>query len=115
MNVAVHHASSRLFVTNEGAARASVFDLSSSQLIAELPTGLEPDGIAITDDGKTLFVASENAGLVHVFDGATYMHKKKSSKQTSARAGLHSSRTSSGFHLKWVVGSRSSISKHAKN
>lgn len=72
MNVAVHHASSRLFVTNEGAARASVFDLSSGQLIAELPTGLEPDGIAITDDGLHIFVASENAGLVHVFDGVTY-------------------------------------------
>ena len=46
MNVAVHHASSRLFVTNEGIARASVFDLSSGQLIAELPTGLEPDGVS---------------------------------------------------------------------
>ena len=72
MNVAVHHASSRLFVTNEGTARASVFDLPSGQLIAELPTGLEPDGIAITDDGLHIFVASENAGLVHVFDGVTY-------------------------------------------
>ncbi|MBU26348.1 MAG: hypothetical protein CMD99_10025 [Gammaproteobacteria bacterium] len=72
MNIAIHNASSRLFVTNEGAARASVFNLSSGQLIAELPTGLEPDGIAITDDGKTLFVASENAGLVHVFDGSNY-------------------------------------------
>ena len=76
MNVAVHKASSRLFVTNEGAARASVFDLSSSQLIAELPTGLEPDGVAITDDGKTLFVASENAGLVHVFDAMSYAQEE---------------------------------------
>ena len=49
-----------------------MYDLESGRLIAKLPTGLEPDGIAITGDGKLIFVASENAGLVHVFDGATY-------------------------------------------
>jgi len=76
MNVALHAASKRLLVTNEGKARASVFDLPSGQLISELPTGLEPDGIVITDDGKYIFVASENAGLVHVFDGATYKPKE---------------------------------------
>jgi DNA-binding beta-propeller fold protein YncE len=72
MNVAFHVPTNRLLVTNEGTARASVFDLPSGQVIAELPTGLEPDGIVITDDGKHIFVASENAGLVHVFDGETY-------------------------------------------
>ena len=49
-----------------------MYELESGRLIAKLPTGLEPDGIAITGDGKLIFVASENAGLVHVFDGATY-------------------------------------------
>ena len=72
MNVALHKQSRRLLVTNEGASRASVYALESGQLVAELPTGLEPDGVAITDDGKLIFVASENAGLVHVFDGLTY-------------------------------------------
>lgn len=76
MNVALHVATNRLLVTNEGNASASVFDLPSGQLIAELPTGLEPDGIVITDDGNYIFVASENAGLVHVFDGATYEEKE---------------------------------------
>jgi len=75
MNVALHVATNRLLVTNEGNASASVFDLLSGQLIAELPTGLEPDGIVITDDGSYIFVASENAGLVHVFDGASYEEK----------------------------------------
>lgn len=77
MTLAIHRPSKRLFVTNEGAAQATVIDLNTGNTLAELPTGLEPDGIAVTDDGSQIFVASENAGLVHVFDGITY-------KQTNA-------------------------------
>ncbi len=72
MNLAFHKPTGQLLVTNEGSSRASVYELESGRLIAKLPTGLEPDGIAITGDGKLIFVASENAGLVHVFDGVTY-------------------------------------------
>ena len=72
MNLTFHKPSGQLLVTNEGASRASVYDFESGRLIAELPTGLEPDGVAITDNGKLIFVASENAGLIHVFDGSTY-------------------------------------------
>lgn len=72
MNLTFHEPTGQLLVTNEGSSRASVYDLKSGRLIAELRTGLEPDGIAITGDGRLIFVASENAGLVHVFDGATY-------------------------------------------
>ena len=72
MNLTIHPETNRLLVTNEGAAKASVFTLSTGELIAALPTGLEPDGIAITENGSQIFVASENSGLVHVFDGVTY-------------------------------------------
>jgi len=72
MTLAIHRPTGRLFVTNEGRARASVVDLTTGKTLAVLPTGLEPDGIAVTDEGAQIFVASENAGLVHVFDGNTY-------------------------------------------
>ncbi len=72
MTLAIHRASHRLFITNEGEAQATVLDLRTGEVLAELPTGLEPDGIAVTADGTRIFVASENAGLVHVFDAATY-------------------------------------------
>ena len=75
MTLAIHRPSSRLFVTNEGKAQATVVDLKSGNTLAELPTGLEPDGIAVTDDGTQIFVASENAGLVHVFDATSYDQK----------------------------------------
>ena len=72
MTLAIHRPSNRLFVTNEGKAQATVVDLMTGNTLAVLPTGLEPDGIAVTDDGKQIFVASENAGLVHVFDASSY-------------------------------------------
>lgn len=75
MTLAIHRPSSRLFVTNEGKAQATVIDLTTGNTLATLPTGLEPDGIAVTDDGTQIFVASENAGLVHVFDADSYKQK----------------------------------------
>ncbi len=72
MSLAIHEASNRLVVTNEGAAKATVLNTDSGDILATLPTGHEPDGVAITGDGSLIFVASENAGLVHVFDGKTY-------------------------------------------
>ncbi len=72
MTLAVHHQSRRLFVTNEGQAQATVVDLDTGDTLATLPTGLEPDGIAVTEDGARVFIASENAGLVHVFDASSY-------------------------------------------
>ena len=72
MSLAIHGPTNRLFVTNEGAAKASVLDITTGEVLTTLPTGHEPDGVALTDDGKFIFIASENAGLVHVFDGTTY-------------------------------------------
>ena len=75
MNVSFHQTTGRIIVTNEGIAQASVYELDTGRLLAELPTGLEPDGVVITNDGQTIFIASENAGLVHAFDGTTYQSK----------------------------------------
>lgn len=72
MYLVFHTASERLIVSNEGASKATVIDVRSGNILAYLATGLEPDGIALTDDGNLIFIASENAGLVHVFDGTDY-------------------------------------------
>jgi len=72
MSLALHDASNRLLVSNEGAAQATVLDTRTGKALAILPTGLEPDGVVWSADGGRLFVASENAGLVHVFDGDSY-------------------------------------------
>jgi len=72
MSLAIHEESSRLFISNEGAAQATVLNTTTGQVLATLSTGHEPDGVAITADGNIIFIASENAGLVHVYDGQTY-------------------------------------------
>lgn len=72
MSLAIHEPSSRLIVSNEGYAKATVLDTMSGDTLASLPTGLEPDGVVLTPDGSKIFIASENAGLVHVFDGTNY-------------------------------------------
>ena len=71
-SLAFHESSKRLIISNEGYAKATVLDVDSGKVLASLPTGLEPDGVVITDDGSKIFVASENAGLVHMFDGNSY-------------------------------------------
>lgn len=77
MSVAIHESSNRLFVTNEGAAKATVLDIASGNVLATLPTGHEPDGVALTEDGSLIFIASENAGIVHVYDGKNYQPRQE--------------------------------------
>ncbi len=72
MSLAVHEPSDRLVVSNEGYATTTVLKISTGEILALLPTGLEPDGVTLNDDGSLIFIASENAGIVHVFDGLTY-------------------------------------------
>lgn len=72
MSLAIHEPSRRLIISNEGAAKATVLDIDTGEVLAELPTGHEPDGVALAGDGSMIFVVSENAGLVHVFNGASY-------------------------------------------
>lgn len=60
----------RFLLSNEGASSASVIDSSTGSVVAQLPTGFEPDGVAASE--SRLFVASENAGMVHVFSAEDF-------------------------------------------
>ena len=72
MSLAIHEPSNRLVISNEGSAKATVLSITNGEVLASLATGHEPDGVVLTTDGNKIFVASENAGIVHVFDGRTY-------------------------------------------
>ena len=37
----------------------------------EVPTGAEPEGVLVSDDGKTVYVTSEAGDLVHEIDADT--------------------------------------------
>lgn len=72
MSLALHEPSDRLIISNEGASTATVLNTISGKVLATLSTGHEPDGVALSAEGSLIFIASENAGVVHVFDGNTY-------------------------------------------
>ncbi len=77
MSLAIHEESDRLVISNEGSASVTVLSTLTGEVLATLPTGHEPDGVVLTADGGMIFVASENAGIVHVFDGHSYASLKR--------------------------------------
>jgi len=60
----------KLLISNEGSASVSVVNRQSGEFLASLKTGYEPDGIVWSSNQQRIFVASENAGLVHVFSAS---------------------------------------------
>ncbi|MBL8952152.1 MAG: hypothetical protein JNK82_15325, partial [Myxococcaceae bacterium] len=70
-----------VFVANRGSRSVSVIRKGERQVSAELSTGVDPTGMAVSFDGKTLYVVSATAkdnneyGLIQAFDTATLEEK----------------------------------------
>ncbi len=70
-----------LYVANRGSRSVSVIRKGERQVSAELSTGVDPTGMAVSFDGKTLYVVSATAkdnneyGLIQAFDTATLEEK----------------------------------------
>jgi YVTN family beta-propeller protein len=66
-----------LYVTNRGSRSISVIHRDAWQVAAELPTSVEPNGLAISNDGHTLYVVSATApttpryGTLAAYDTST--------------------------------------------
>ena len=58
----------RLYVANEEGSSLSIIDIDQNIIVHEVPTGAEPEGVLISDDGKILYVTSEVGDLVHMVD-----------------------------------------------
>ncbi|HSC26867.1 MAG TPA: beta-propeller fold lactonase family protein, partial [Vicinamibacterales bacterium] len=56
------------YVPNEGAASISVIDTETDKVVSTLKIGKKPRGIAVTADGKRLFVSDQTANALIVFD-----------------------------------------------
>lgn len=69
--VAVHPSRPRAYTANLKSGSASVIDLESGRTVAHLPAGREAEGIAITPDGKEVWISSRGSNEVHVYDTAT--------------------------------------------
>ena len=61
----------RVFVSNERGNDVTVLDSDTLEVIGHYPVGARPRGIAISPDGKELYVCASDDDLVRVFDPQT--------------------------------------------
>src|SRR5664279_806024 len=59
------------YVSNEGSASVSVIDVASDKVVATMKIGEKPRGIALSQDGATLYLSDQTANAVLVVDTAT--------------------------------------------
>jgi PQQ-dependent catabolism-associated beta-propeller protein len=49
----------------------TVIDMPTRKVLAQIPTGVEPEGMAVSPDGKTIVNTSETTNMVHFIDYET--------------------------------------------
>jgi YVTN family beta-propeller protein len=59
------------YVTNESDNTVSVIDMATNKVVATVPVGSNPYGVAVTPDGKHAYVANDSSNTVSVIDRAT--------------------------------------------
>jgi len=66
------HDGTRLYVSNEDIAAASVLNIASGKVEQIIPVGDEPEGVITTPDGNAFYVTGEANGKITVIDTTTY-------------------------------------------
>ena len=61
-----------MYVANEDDNLVTVVDLETRKVIAEIPVGVEPEGMGMSPDGKTLVSTSETTNMAHFINTETY-------------------------------------------
>jgi YVTN family beta-propeller protein len=59
------------YVANLRASTVSVIDVPARRVVARVPVGAEPDGVAVSPDGSRIYVANFAGNSVSVIDAAT--------------------------------------------
>ena len=60
------HAAPLAYSSDEGSAQVSVIDTATDRVVSTIATGPKPRGIAVSLDGKRLFVSEQDGGAVVV-------------------------------------------------
>jgi YVTN family beta-propeller protein len=58
----------RLYISNEDSAQASVLDTRSGTIIKTIPIGHEPEGVRVSPNGKWVIVTSETDSTISILD-----------------------------------------------
>lgn len=60
-----------LYVSNENNALMTVWNIDTQKMIAQIPTGVEPEGMAVSPDGQIIVNTSETTDMAHFFSYKT--------------------------------------------
>ena len=60
-----------IYIANEDDSLVTIMDIKSGDVLAEVPVGVEPEGMAVSPDGKYTVATSESTSMAHVIDNAT--------------------------------------------
>jgi YVTN family beta-propeller protein len=66
-----HRRRSTIYVANRGSAEVMAFSRDTGELIATIPVGKSPSGLAARADGDRIYVACAGSHTVQVIDGVT--------------------------------------------
>lgn len=63
-------AGGRVYVTNQQDNTLSVIDARTYKVVATVPAGVAPEGVAVTKDGRHVYIANSGSARVSVLDVA---------------------------------------------
>ena len=95
--VAVSPDASRAYTANIGSGTVSVIDLTAGKKLRDLAVGGKPEGIALADGGRTLWVGDLKGHRVQAFDTASF------EKLAEVETGAVPIRVAVSPDGKWVV------------
>lgn len=70
-NICIAPDGRRAYITTMGTSSVTVLDLESHQIVSQVPIPGVGDGVGVTRNGKTIYVASRRGDTVHLVDGQT--------------------------------------------
>ena len=70
-NSFLHPNDKHLYIANEDDAVTTVVDTETRSVIAQINVGIEPEGMAVSPDGKIAITTSETTNMAHWIDTET--------------------------------------------
>ena len=67
----IDHKGDRVYVANEDDGMVTVLRLRQRQDLAEIPVGVEPEGMSVSPDDRITVATSEPTSMAHIIDNAT--------------------------------------------
>jgi PQQ-dependent catabolism-associated beta-propeller protein len=95
---ALHPNNRLLFIANEDDAITTVVDTQKKTVVAQIDVGIEPEGMAVSPDGKWAITTSETTNFVHWINVESLVLEHNSLVDQRPR---HAEFTKDGKHL-WV-------------